>query len=317
MAPWLTRRVLFLSTCCAVAISSLAVRLLPRAWLFRFSDLIASVGFVCFKSFRTRSIDSIAAVFGEQINDAQVADMARRSLRNFFRDCTEMAIVLKMSDSDLREFIPMVGKEHLDAAAARGCGVLVLSAHLGNFFLIGTRLAIDGYVVSVLVNQPSDSHLAKLMDKYRLQVRQKTIHARPRREALSQLTEALRRNELAVIISDEYRRGHGIEVPLFGKIVIARRGPATVALRTGAAIVPASLIRRPDGNLELIVEPELELDRSGKGVEQITENTTRLTQWVERKVRQYPDQWNWMNLRWWRTPTESEPGAHAPVRQAT
>jgi len=316
MAAWLIRRVLYLSTSYGVAISSVAVRLLPRSWLFSFSDIIAGVGFVCFKGFRSRSIANIAAVFGEQLNDAQVADIARGSLRNFFRDCAEMAIAFKMSDSELREFIPMAGKEHLDAALAKGCGVLVVSAHLGNFFLIGTCLAIDGYVVSVLVNQPSDSHLAKLMDRYRLQVRQKTIHARPRREALSQLTEALRRNELAVIISDEYRRGDGIEVPLFGRIVIARRGAATLALRTGAAIVPASLIRRPDGNLELIVEPELELDRSGKGVEQITENTTRLTQWVERKVRQYPDQWNWMNLRWWRTPTESGPGAHASVRQA-
>jgi KDO2-lipid IV(A) lauroyltransferase len=317
MAPWLIRRVFYLSTCCAVAISSLAVRLLPRIWLFRISDFIASVGFVCFKGFRTRSIANIAAVFGEQLNDAQVADLARRSLRNFFRDCTEMAIALKMSDSELREFIPMAGKEHLDAALAKGCGVLVVSAHLGNFFLIGTRLAIEGCVVSVLVNQPSDSHLAKLMDRYRLQMRQKTIHARPRRAALVQLTEALRRNEFAVMISDEYRRGDGIEVPLFGRIVIARRGPATLALRTGAAVLPACMIRRPDGSLKLIIERELELDRSGKGAEQITENTTRLTQWVERKVRQYPDQWNWMNLRWWRTPAQSEPASHAPVRRAS
>ncbi|MGH7795905.1 MAG: lysophospholipid acyltransferase family protein [Candidatus Binatia bacterium] len=317
MAAWLTRRVFYLTTWFGIAISSLAVRLLPRIWLFRFSDFIASVGFVCFKGFRTRSIGNIAAVFGEQLNGAQVEEIARRSLRNFFRDCTEMAIVLEMSDSELREFIPMVGHEHLDAALAKGSGVLALSAHLGNFFLIGTRLAVDGYAVSVLVNQPSDSHLAKLMDKYRLQVRQKTIHARPRREALNQLTEALRRNELAVIISDEYRRGDGIEVPLFGRIVIARRGPATVALRTGAAIVPAYMIRQPDGTLKLIIERELELDRSGKGAEQIRENTIRLTHWVERTVREYPDQWNWMNIRWWTAPPGSEPGAHAPVRQAS
>jgi KDO2-lipid IV(A) lauroyltransferase len=290
---------------------------LPRSWLFSFSDIIAGVGFVCFKGFRSRSIANIAAVFGEQLNDTQVADIARRSLRNFFRDCAEMAIALKMSDSELREFIPMAGKEHLDAALAKGRGVLVVSAHLGNFFLTGTRLAIDGYVVSVLVNQPSDSHLAKLMDRYRLRVRQKTIHARPRRAALVQLTEALRRNELTVIISDEYRRGDGIEVPLFGRIVIARRGPATLALRTGAAVVPACMIRRPDGTLKLIIEREMDLDRSGKGAEQISENTARLTQWVERKVRQYPDQWNWMNLRWWGTSAQNTPAAHAPVSRAS
>ena len=53
-------------------------------------------------------------------------------------------------------------------------------------------------------------------------------------------------------------------VPLFGRTVLARRGPATLALRTGAAVVPACLIRQPDDTLKMIIEPELELDRRGR-----------------------------------------------------
>jgi KDO2-lipid IV(A) lauroyltransferase len=306
-----------LGTCLGIAIGRLAARFLPQAWFLRFSDRVADIAFRCFKGFRRRSVGNIAVVFGDQLSPAQIEDVARRSLRNFFRDCTEMAIALESSDNELRREIPISGTEHLDAALAEGAGVLILSAHLGNFFLLGTRLALDGYMISVLVNQPSGSHLARLLDKYRLRVRQKTIHARPRREALKRLTEVLRQNELAVIISDEYRQGDGIEAPLFGRIVKARRGPATVALRTGARIVPAYMIRRPDGALKLIIEPELELDRSGKGAEQIRENTIRLTQWLERTVRAYPDQWNWMNIRWWRAAEEHAPGARAPIRQAS
>ncbi|HLN87202.1 MAG TPA: hypothetical protein VK200_12080, partial [Candidatus Limnocylindrales bacterium] len=61
------------------------------------------------------------------------------------------------------------------------------------------------------------------------------------------------------------------------------------------------LIRQADDSLKLIIEPELELDRSGKGNAQITENTVRMTQWLERTVSAYPDQWNWMNIRHWAT----------------
>lgn len=260
-------------------------------------------------------MENIARVFGAQLNHTQVKNMAQRSLRNFFRDCTEMAIALEVTDTQMREWIPVTGNEHLESALAKGSGVLLLSAHLGNFFLIGTRLAIDGHVISVLVNQPRDSHLAQLMDKYRLQVRQKSIHARPRREALKQLTEVLRRNEVAIIIADEYRRSDGVEVPLFGMTVIARRGPATIALRTGATVIPACMVREPDGTLRLIIERELELDRSGRRTEQVKENTRRMTQWVERTVRKYPDQWNWMNIRWWRTRETGALGTHGPVRQ--
>ena len=82
----------------------------------------------------------------------------------------------------------------------------------------------------------------------------------------------LRRNEIAVMITDEYRRGNGIPTAFFGRTVLARRGPATLASRTGAAVVPACLVRQPDDTLRLVIEPELELARSGKGKAEIAEN---------------------------------------------
>jgi KDO2-lipid IV(A) lauroyltransferase len=118
------------------------------------------------------------------------------------------------------------------------------------------------------------------------------------------------------MISDEYRSGQGVEAPLFGRTVIARRGPATLALRTGAAIVPAYMIRQRDGSLELIIEPELKLDRSGKGAVQIRENVIRMTEWLERTVRTYPDQWNWMNIRSWTIHGTGETTVHDAVHQA-
>jgi KDO2-lipid IV(A) lauroyltransferase len=159
-------------------------------------------------------------------------------------------------------------------------------------------LAIEGYSIFVLVNQPRNGQFAELMDRYRLKVKQRTIHARPRREALKQLNEILRQNEIAILIADEYRRGNGIPVPLFGRTVLARRGPATLALRTGAAVVPAYLVRQPDDSLKLVIEPELEFDRTGQSKTDIAENTVRFTRWLENTVRRYPDQWNWMNIRW-------------------
>jgi KDO2-lipid IV(A) lauroyltransferase len=316
MITWLTGRIFYLFTWFGFSVGRIAARFLPRHWLYGISDLVAEIGFHCFLSFRTRSMANIRAVFERQLSTVAVEDIARQSLRNFMRSCMELAIALETTDRELRAWIPLVGSEHLDAALAKGSGVLVLSAHLGNFFLLGTRLAIDGYNASVLINQPRDGRLAELMDDYRLQVRQKTIHARPRREALKALGDILRRNEIAVIIADEFRRGSGVEVPLFGRTAIARRGPATVALRTGAAIVPAYLIRQPDETLKLVIEPELELDRSGKGADQIKENLIRMTQWLEGRVRAHPDQWNWMNIRWWTTPDRTATQPHTPARQA-
>lgn len=234
----------------------------------------------------------------DRIDNGGARDIARRSLRNFFRACVEMTIALESSESQLRSEMPVSGREHLDAALAKGNGVIVLSAHLGNFFLVGTRLAIEGFRVHVLVSPPRDPAFAELMDDLRSRSGQRTVRARPRRAALKELSAVLRRNEIAIVIADEYKHGHGIPVPLFGGIVNARRGPATLALRTGAAVVPALLLRRADDGLELIIEPELELARTDKSRDRVRESILLMTRWLERTVSTYPDQWNWTNIHW-------------------
>ena len=298
MTRWLSGRFAYLGTWIGFKIGCLVTGFLPREWLFRLSDWLSAVGYCLFHRFRNKSVKNLGVALGDQLGEAAIEKIARGSLRNFFRACIEIGITLNSSDQDLRSEIAVSGRHNLDAALAKGKGIIALSAHLGNFFLVGTRLTIDGYTTCVLVNQPRDGQFAKLMDDYRLQVRQKTIHARPRHEALRKLHQVLRRNGIAIMIADEYRKGAGIHVPLFGHTVLARRGPVTLALRTGAAIIPVIMVRGRDNRLRLLIEPELELVRSGKRMSELKENTLRITQWLERTVRTYPDQWNWMNIHW-------------------
>lgn len=292
-------------------LGKLAVKTFPRRFLCSLGDTLANIGFHMFHSFRRRSFDNLSLALGEQADGQEIAKLVRRSLRNFFRDFIEMGLALESPPERLRAEIPLVGREHLEATLSRGKGVIALSAHLGNFFLLGTRLALEGFSAHVLVNQPHDGGFAELMDRYRLEVWQKTIHARPRRQASQELLQVLRRNEIAILIADEYRSGSGIYVPFFGRTVLARRGPATLALRSGAAVVPMYMIRDAAGKLTLVIEPEMELVRSSSTQAEVKENTLRITQWLERVVRSYPDQWNWMNIHW----QESAPGALLEKKQ--
>jgi KDO2-lipid IV(A) lauroyltransferase len=277
----------------------LAVKIFPRPAIYFVADSLALLAFHFFHAFRTRSMKNLSLALGGTASEVRIRQIAQKSLKNFFRAFAELPIILASQTDELRDMVPVVGFEHLDTALAKGNGVILLSAHLGNFFLLGTRLALCGYPIHVLVNQPRHGRFAQLMDEYRFQVLQTTIHARPRREALRRLAQVVRRNEVAIVIADEYRKtGSGIRVPFFGRAILARRGPVTLALRTGAAVVPAYVIRNGDNKLKLVVEPELELIRSQRDKTRITQNTVRLTEWLEKTVRGYPDQWNWMNINW-------------------
>jgi KDO2-lipid IV(A) lauroyltransferase len=298
MARWLVEKTSYVATLIAFKVGGLAVRILPRRWLFAFSDVLASLAFLFVHGYRTRSMMNLSVALAGCAAADNSRWIVRRSLKNFFRACVEMLVAMESSDDERRAAIPVDGLEHLEAAVIKGKGVIVLSAHLGNFFLVGTRLAVEGYPIHILINQPGDRQFAKLLDDFRWQIRLRTIRARPRRHALRELTEVLRRNGIVVMIADEYRKGNGVPTTMFGRTVYARRGPVTLASRTGAAIVPACVLRQPDESLRLVIEPELELLRSGKGQLESSENTSRMTQWVEKTVRAYPDQWNWLNFRW-------------------
>jgi len=292
----------------AFSLGRLAVKIFPRRLLYSLSEAIAGPGYYLFYGFRKRSARNLSLALGEQIDARDIAAISRRALRNFLRDFVELGLALEAAPERIRAEIPVVGRAHLDRALAKGKGAIALSAHLGNFFLVGTRLAIEGYPTYVLVKPSRDGRLAQLRARYRLKIGQRTIHARPRRQASRELVQILRRNELAIIIADEYRSGDGIDVPFFGRTVTARRGPATLALRTGAAVVPAYLVRDQRGRLALNIEPEIEMSRSGDIKADVRENTMRMTQWVERVVRSYPDQWNWMHVHWRQGPVGAAVG---------
>ena len=289
----------YLGVLLVLEIGGLAIRLMPRRFCLLIARIFADLGFVLVYRFRQRSVQNLRIAFGAELDDGAIKATARRSLRGFFRAFAEIGIALHMPLKESRKEIALRGKEHLDKALAKGKGVIVLSAHLGNFFLLGTRLAADGHPVQVLVKPTfgGGGRFADLMDRYRLRLGQKTIRARPRRMAARELIKALRQNQLVILIADEYR-SRGIPVTFFGGTVLARRGVATLGMRTEAAVVPMYLVREPDGKLVVVVEPELNFVQTGRLNEDVAENTRRITQWVERVVRAYPDQWNWTVIRW-------------------
>lgn len=301
LSEWLFFGIIYLG----IRVGLWIVKHVPRRLVYLFSDVLADISYYLCQKLRKRSVRNLTIALGDRMDMREPTWVVRKSLRNFFRSIVEIGHALSTTPEEFQREILVVGREHMEKALAKGKGVIALSAHLGNFFLVGGVLAMEGYPTYILVNLPKNGGFRDLFVQYGLQTGQRAIHARPRRIASSELLKVLRQNKLAVIIADEHRAKKGIRVPFFGRTVMARRGPATLALRSGAALVPVYLIRGQNSTLTLIVEPEIELQRSGDVSANIRENTLRITQWLERVVSSYPDQWNWMNFRW----QEDWPGA--------
>ncbi len=268
----------------------------PYRLLVLFTHFGAWVTFRCLWQYRRRMLANVSKGLGDSLNDPRERKaLVWRAWKNFAQSVLETGSVVHFSKQRIISAVRLEGEEHLKRALALGRGVLALSAHLGSFAMIGSRLAASGYPFSVVVKHPGDERFAQLMNEYRAQVGIHTISAKPRREAVRGILRALRENRIVLVIADEFKSG-GVTVNFLGQSSSAPRGPATLALRTGAVTLPVFAIRQPDGSLTLSVGAEIEPIRKDDLDESVAATTALFTRHLETMVRRYPDQWVWLGF---------------------
>ena len=260
------------------------------------TSLMARFAFMFLWKFRRRMEENVEKALGHDIADPRERKrLVRRAWNNFALGVLDTMAVMHMSKERIAASIAIEGEEHLKRALAKGKGVIALSAHLGAFTMIGGRLAAAGYAFSCVVKHPADERMARVINDYRTQLGISTISAKPRQEAVRGILQALRKNGIVLVIADEFKSG-GVEISFMGQKAAAPRGPASLALRTGAATLPMFAARAPDGSVVLRIGSEIEPVRHGDVETSIAETTRLFTHHIEDAVRRFPDQWNWFGF---------------------
>jgi KDO2-lipid IV(A) lauroyltransferase len=269
---------------------------IPYRLLLLFTSFCAWISFNLLWKYRVRMEENVAMALGDEIvSPADRKALIWQAWKNFARGVLETCAVMHLSKETIVSTIAMKGEEHLQRALARGKGVLGLSAHLGAFTMIGARVAAGGYPFSVVVKQPGDEHFARCLDDLRAQLGIRTISAKPRKEAVRGILKSLRENRVVLVIADEFKSG-GVMVDFMGQTSPAPRGPATLALRTGAVTLPMFSARRPDGSLCLLIGPEIEPVQLEDLEKSVAATTALFTRHLEGAIRRYPEQWNWLGF---------------------
>ena len=295
------------------------VQVLPHlpAWLVEsYARFMARLSHMLLWKYRKRMEENLASVFGNDLSPRERKALIWAAWLSLARGVLDTILVMYYSRERILATIALEGEEHIQRALQQGKGVLALSAHLGAFTMIGARLAAGGFPFSVVVKQPADERFARLIDGYRAQVGIQTISAKPRREAVRGILQALRRNHIVLIIADEFKSGD-VMVDFLGLKVPAPRGPATLALRTGAVTLPMFVTRQPDDSLRLSVGAPIAPIECADLDESVLATTALYTRQIEAAVRKYPDQWNWLGLpRYNGKPPRAERGRRRKASRA-
>lgn len=270
---------------------------IPYRWSAFITSLMARFTFMFLWKYRRRMEANIENALRDQIADpAERKAILRRAWNQFALGVLDTMAVVHLPKERIAATIALEGEEHLKRALAKGKGVIALSAHLGGFTMIGARLAAVGYPFSTVVKHPPDERMARLITAYRARIGIGTISAKPRQEAVRGILKALRNNGIVLVIADEFKSGGGVEVNFMGQKAAAPRGPASLALRTGAVTLPMFAPRAPDGSVVLQIGPEVALIRRDDVDASVAETTRLFSRHIEAAIRRFPDQWNWFGF---------------------
>ncbi len=245
---------------------------------------------------RVVASDNLARAFGEGRSRRERDRLCRESFRHLGMTLVEACVFFFRPPSVLLSRVRVEGEEHLYAAAAHGLGVLLLTAHLGNWELLAAAHVLTGYPLSVVV-RPLDSPILNwLVTRFR---ERSGVELIAKRRALPEILNALRRQRVVAILLDQNAtRREGVFVPFFGRLASTSKSLALLALRAGAPVVPVFVHRESYGGHRVMIEPELPPPRTGDVQKDVDAYTAAFTRCVEDTVRHWPEQWLWMHERW-------------------
>jgi len=296
MLRFVKERLYYLS---AMLIRRLALWL-PRKVALAAGAALANIIFNLSTSDKRRAYENLRVYLGIR-NPQVLADISRRCFWHWGKSVIEVMRFPKLTREKINEFVTCKGIQNLNTALKAGHGVILLTAHFGNWELMGASLALNGYILNALAREVRSQHLEKLLKAHRQSVGVRVIH---RGASVKTGLRCLKRNEILAVLADVDTKADGVFVDFFGRLAYTPYAPVAISLKTKALLVPAFIIRQPYDSHIVVIEKPLELQLTGQKDVDIQVNTQLFTKVVESYVRKYPEQWVWMHQRWKTRPPE-------------
>jgi KDO2-lipid IV(A) lauroyltransferase len=270
---------------------------LPARPLYAFAVVLGEIGYVAWTTKRRIAKHNFAIVLGRPSTDREVAQVARRSFRNFAKYVVEIMRFPLLSVADFERMVAVEGWEHLRGALALGKGVIFVSIHFGNFELGGARIS-DEIPLNVIADELENERLMDLLVGNRAH---KNITLLSPDGAAKKVLHALRRNEMVGLMMDLGPRAQAfdnVEAEFFGTPTSFPTVAASLARVSGAPIVVSACVRQRDNTFTGIALPPIFVERTKQAAEDVQHATQAIARGLETFVTRWPDQWYIFRPMW-------------------
>ena len=277
---------------------------LPARVLFAAADIAGSLAWYASPRLQRTTRDHMRHVLlrddrdGPAPADARAIDRAARAcVRSAARYYADFARTVHLTQQQaFDEVESFEGMDHLYAAIDRGCGVVLLSAHLGSPEYIFRSAGYLGLEFLVLTEALSPPAVHDFVHGVRRAPGVRFVPASG--AALRESLRQLRSGGVVAVTGDRDIQQRGMAVAFFGERTRLPTGPLELALRTQASLVPGFVTRTGDGRYRVVFRPALALSRSGDREADVAAGMQAVARALEEGIAAAPEQWFAMEPIW-------------------
>jgi lauroyl/myristoyl acyltransferase len=278
------------------------VRMLPAPVAFGLGRVGGRVFHRLDRDRREALTANLGQVLGPAAGRRQLERAVRRGFASYGRYWVEAFRLEDLTAAQIRRRLRIEGREHIDTALAAGRGAIFASPHIGNWDAGGAWLAASGYPATAVVERLQPAELYDRFAAYRRALGLELLPLDDGSETLRGTLRALRDGRVVCLVCDRDLTGGGLPVRLFGAATAMPGGPASLALRTGAALLPCAVYQdRRRGHWRAVIRPPLRPRPSGDARADVLALTQRLADEFEALIARAPDQWHVLS-HYWRQP---------------
>lgn len=273
--------------------------ILPYRIASDIGGLIGRLGYALDSRHRNITLINLRKAFPDADQETLIT-IAKSAFENFGRSTAETIHTASRKPASINRIISkritVEGKEYLENALKKGKGLIYLSGHFGNWELLGIILGTNDCPYNVIVRPLDNPKVDRLVTGMRGITGGNIM---PKKNVLLDVLKRLKRGEgLGILTDQNTSRESGVFVDFFGTPAATNKGPAIIAMKSGATVLPTFLIREGKYRFRLMYGKEVVLHKSGDPERDIFINTEMFTNILESYIRKYPEQWFWMHQRW-------------------
>jgi Kdo2-lipid IVA lauroyltransferase/acyltransferase len=267
------------------------LHVMPMRFNLWFGRALSGIFYVLSGNRKKITYANIRASFCHEKDPEEIRRIARGVYSSAAQTFAELIAMTKVDANYIEKYVSIANFERIERSAKNPKGMILISAHFGNWELSLAASAVKGFPLYILARDQKMKKLNELFNKLRESKGSVVVR---KGADIKRLIRVLRQGKSVGLLADQNAGAHGELLELFGRPASTAVGPYRLAQKDGAIILPAFIHRRKGPYHELVLEEPMLI----KEDEDILPYMEKYNRMLEKHIKEDPEQWFWMHKKW-------------------